>query len=66
MSKYAIGLDYGSGSVRSLIVNTENGEEVASVVFEYPRWKEDIYCDAANNPFRQHPPEISNDPLFIN
>ena len=31
--KYTIGLDYGTDSVRSLIVNTENGEEVASVVF---------------------------------
>ena len=54
-SKYTIGLDYGTDSVRSLIVNVENGEEVASAVFNYPRWKKQMYCDAPKNRFRQHP-----------
>ncbi len=52
---YTIGLDYGTDSVRSLIVNTRTGEEVGSAVFEYPRWKKGLYCDAAKNRFRQHP-----------
>jgi L-ribulokinase len=54
-SKYTIGLDYGTDSVRSLIVNIENGEEVASAVFNYPRWKKQLYCNAPGNRFRQHP-----------
>ena len=32
---YAIGLDYGTNSVRTLIVNNANGREVASAVWNY-------------------------------
>jgi L-ribulokinase len=52
---YVIGVDYGSDSVRSIIVNALNGEEVASSVFYYPRWRDALYCVPSGNQFRQHP-----------
>ena len=50
-----IGVDYGTDSVRSVIVTARNGEEIASSVFYYPRWKDGLYCNASLNQFRQHP-----------
>ncbi len=52
---FVIGVDYGTDSVRSVLVNALNGEEIASSVFYYPRWKAGLYCNAAINQFRQHP-----------
>lgn len=55
MNDYVIGVDYGTDSVRSILVNAANGEEIAAAIFYYPRWKEGLYCNAAENQFRQHP-----------
>ncbi|MFC1509886.1 ribulokinase [Candidatus Omnitrophota bacterium] len=52
---YVIGIDYGTDSVRSLIVDARNGEEVATHVHTFSRWREGRYCDPASNMFRQHP-----------
>lgn len=52
---FVIGVDYGTDSVRSIIVDASNGNELAASVFYYPRWKDGLYCDASSNQFRQHP-----------
>ena len=55
MNSLVIGLDFGTDSVRAVIVDTTNGHEVSSAVAEYPRWKAGKYCDPASNRYRQHP-----------
>lgn len=52
---YVIGVDYGTDSVRSVILDTANGNKIASSAFIYPRWKDGMYCVPAQNQFRQHP-----------
>jgi len=54
-NNYVIGLDYGSDSVRAVLIDSENGKEVASEVHWYQRWKKGMYCDPSSNRFRQHP-----------
>lgn len=53
--RYVIGVDYGTDSVRAVIVNAETGKEEAGEVAYYRRWAEGKYCDPAKNQFRQHP-----------
>ena len=55
MSKYVIGLDYGTDSCRAIIVDAANGKEIASAVKYYPRWMKGYYCDPHTNRYRQHP-----------
>ena len=56
--EYAIGLDYGTNSVRALIVDLANGAEVGTAVWNYEHGTQGVLLDARDpNLARQHPAE---------
>jgi L-ribulokinase len=54
-AKYTIGLDYGTNSVRALIVNVANGAEIASAVGNYAHGTAGVILSRDPNLARQHP-----------
>ncbi|MEW5818535.1 MAG: FGGY family carbohydrate kinase, partial [Spirochaetota bacterium] len=55
-SKYTLGLDFGTNSVRSLIVDVATGREVATSVWNYKHGEAGIIVDKSDpNLARQHP-----------
>src|ERR1043165_5521499 len=52
---FTIGLDYGTNSVRTVIVNTDNGREVAPAVWNYAHGDQGIILSRDPNLARQHP-----------
>lgn len=48
MSKYVIGLDFGTLSGRAVLVNVDNGEEIATSVKEYPNGVIQEYLPGTN------------------
>ena len=56
MSKYTIGLDFGTNSCRSLIIDVANGRELATHVFPYPSGTDGVIVDPADPQLaRQNP-----------
>jgi len=55
VNKFVIGLDFGSDSVRAVLLRVDNGSELRSSTQYYERWMRGDYSDAANQQFRQHP-----------
>src|SRR6478752_6801493 len=53
--KFTIGLDYGTNSVRALIVNVANGNEVATAVWGYEHGTDGVILSRDPNLARQHP-----------
>ena len=55
-SAYAIGLDFGTNSVRALVVDVATGREAGTGVFEYPSGEDGVLLDRGRpNLARQHP-----------
>jgi L-ribulokinase len=54
-AKYTIGLDYGTNSVRTVIVNVANGREVATAVCNYPSGTQGVILSRDPNLARQQP-----------
>lgn len=52
---FVIGVDFGTDSVRSVIIDAGNGDEIASSTFLFPRWRDKLFCDPSKSLFRQHP-----------
>ena len=56
-SRYTLGLDYGTNSVRALLVNVANGREVATSVWAYEQGEAGVLLSRDPNLARQHPME---------
>ncbi len=50
-----LGVDFGTDSVRSVVVDAADGAVLGAAVRHYPRWAAGRYCDPGQNRFRQHP-----------
>jgi L-ribulokinase len=59
-NQYTIGLDYGTNSVRALIVNVANGAEVAAAVWTYAHGTQGVILSRDPNLARQHPSDYVN------
>ncbi|MDC0713721.1 ribulokinase [Stigmatella sp. ncwal1] len=52
---FVIGIDFGTDSVRAVVMDAANGDTVGVSIQHYPRWSKGLYCDPRENRFRHHP-----------
>ena len=53
--KLVIGMDFGTDSVRGLLVDSLTGRILSTAVSYFKRWKQGLYCDPQKDQYRQHP-----------
>jgi L-ribulokinase len=58
-AKYTIGLDYGTNSVRTLLVSVANGREAATAVWGYEHGEQGVILARDPNLARQHPADYA-------
>lgn len=56
---FVIGADFGSDSVRVVLLDACDGKVAGQHVVYYPRWKKGLYCSPKENQFRQHPDDYT-------
>lgn len=54
-ARCVLGVDFGTDSVRTVVVDARDGKILGTAVEYYPRWARGLYCDPLANQFRQHP-----------
>ncbi len=52
---YVLGLDFGSDSVRAVLVDTKDGRVIGEGVSLYKRWAKGMFSDFSESRFRHHP-----------
>ena len=61
MAAFTVGFDFGTNSVRALIVRCSDGKEIGVSVFDYPSGHQGVLLDANDdNLARQHPGDYLN------
>ena len=66
MSKYSIGLDFGTNSCRSVIIDISDGREFGTTVFDYPSGELGILTDPSDpNVARQNPQDYIDGLKFV-
>ena len=63
-NKYAIGVDYGTNSVRALVVDIDTGEEISTAVFNYRRGEAGIMLDTDDPHLARQSPRDYIDGFF--
>jgi L-ribulokinase len=55
MARYTLGLDYGTNSVRAIVVDVADGKEIGQAVWTYEHGDEGVLLSDEPNLARQHP-----------
>src|SRR3954463_9982591 len=64
-SSFAIGIDYGTNSVRAVVVDTADGSVAGTHVFEYPSGEQGVLLDPRQPHLARQKPAASREGLRV-